>query len=127
MAQKKKSTRSRATAPARSAEDDKAMKGGNALTGAVFHGGRMYDHRKASDQRAFAALVEKEGLSSAPAGAEKSDKSKSHKENLQALADQGVLKGYGTKASKKKGDEEDTGDSTSVGSADEAREAGDEG
>lgn len=108
----KKSTQSRARRAKPAAEDQGAASGPNALTGALYHGGRMYDHRKKKDQEDFAKLIDKEGL--AAPGVEKADRSKAHKEALQRLADRGVVKGYGTKAAKKSKDEdeEDTGAST---------------
>jgi hypothetical protein len=120
MAKKKSTTRSRP----QTAEDERSLSGSNLLTGAVYHNGRMYDHKKGADQRAFAALVEKEGL--APTGTDPKERKKAHQDALQRLAEQGSVKGYGTKAaSKKSGDrEEDTGESTVVGSADQAREDG---
>lgn len=80
----KKSTKRAAAAPAK--KDSSVSVGGNSFKGAIHIGGRLYDGRKKEDVAALAKLVE----------------SKKYKpEQLQHLADDGRLTGFGTKAGKK--------------------------
>ena len=59
----------------------------------------MFDPNKASDQAAFAKMVEEEEK----LGDKNKDGRPRAKLDLQSLADQGILTGYGTKASSRKG------------------------
>jgi len=105
MAQKKAKP---ASSTRRSEEDKKAQGSSDALTGALYHNRRMYDHTKARDQKEFAALAAKEGALAPPEMKDPAERKAAHKEALQRMADQGVLKGYGTKApAKSKRSEED--------------------
>lgn len=91
---KAKSTRSQAKADTEAAP----RATGDRLTGSVWHGGKVYDHRKAADQAAFAKLVEEEKK----LGDKNKDGSPRAQLDLQHLANSGAVSGYGTKASSKK-------------------------
>jgi hypothetical protein len=77
--------------------DSGARESGDRLLGAVYHNGRMYDHRKPADQQAFKqAVAEDKKLG------DKNKKGEARAQiDLQRLADEGIIKGYGTKASAK--------------------------
>jgi hypothetical protein len=72
---------------------------GDRLTGSIWHDGKVYDPKKASDQAAFAQLVEREKK----LGDKNKDGSPRAQLDMQSLADQGLVSGYGTKSSTKKG------------------------
>jgi hypothetical protein len=110
MAAKKKATRGARQEKPR-AEDAAAQQAPNRLVGAVYHNGKLYDHTKAADQRAFAALVEKEGLAEI-SETDPKKRAEQHKARLQSLADTGAIRGYGTKAAAKKGQVGDEGEGT---------------
>jgi len=92
----RKSTRSAAKAD--SEATPKAT--GDRLVGSVWHNGKNFDPKKASDQAAFKKLVEEEkklGDKDKKTGAPRAQL------DLQRLADEGVISGFGTKASTKRG------------------------
>lgn len=97
-----KSTKKAAKGTRSQAQDDTEAApraGSNRLTGSVYHNGRVYDHRKAGDQAAFAKLVEEEKK----LGDKNKDGSPRAQLDMQSLADQGIVSGFGTKASSRKG------------------------
>lgn len=84
---------------ARAATSETRAASGDRLHSAVWHNGRMYDPDKPGDQAAFKKLVQE-------------DKAKGEKDkqgnpvaklDLQRLADEGAVSGYGTKAKAKRG------------------------
>ena len=93
-ARKAKSTRSQAKADTEAAP----RATGDRLVGAVYHGGRMYDSKKAADQEAFKKLVEEDRK----LGDKNKDGSPRAQLDLQRLADEGVISGFGTKAKSRK-------------------------
>lgn len=123
MAQKKKASRRGQTAAEQPTQTAIKEAGANALVGGVYHRGRVYDANKKSDQKAFAALVEKEGLAASHL-TDKKERSESHKAALQSLADSGAIRGFGTKASAKKSSDEEDGPSIQQLTEDELRERG---
>ena len=124
MAQKKKAARRGQTAAEQPTQTAIKEAGANALVGGVYHSGRLYDANKKSDQKAFAALVEKEGLGATHL-TDKKERSESHKAALQSLADSGAVRGFGTKASaKKSSDEDDDGPSIQQLTEEQLRERG---
>ena len=95
---KKASKKSTGSSASRSpAKADSGATSGDRLLGAVYHEGRMYDHRKPADQQAFKEAVAKDKK----LGDKNKDGSARAQIDLQRLADEGVIKGYGTKASAK--------------------------
>lgn len=90
-----KSTRS--TAKADSAEAAPRATG-DRLVGSVWHNGKIYDSGKAADQAAFKRMVQEEEK----LGDKNKDGTPRAQLNLQSLADQGVISGFGTKAATKK-------------------------
>lgn len=104
------------------APNQSARSGSDVLLGGLYHNGRMYDPDKKKDQQDFKDLVEKGKLY--PSGlTDKKEQQDAHKTELQRLADAGVIKGFGTKASAKKdGDTEDSGSSTQQLTEEELRE-----
>lgn len=96
----KKGTRASATrSPAKAESETRAT--GDRLLGSVWHDGKNYDPKKPADQAAFRDLVKKDKALG--------DKDKAGKPramlDLQRLADEGVVSGFGvkgkTKASKR--------------------------
>jgi hypothetical protein len=87
-------------------EEQKAQEGSDVLTGAVTHGTRVYDPRKAKDQRDFKKLAETEGALADPSIKDKKERATAHEETLQHLADNRALRGYGTSTPKEERDED---------------------
>ena len=94
---KKASKKSTGSSASRSPAKADSGSSGDRLLGAVYFGGRMYDHRKASDQQAFKEAV----ANDKKLGDKNKDGSPRAQIDLQRLAEEGVIKGYGTRASAK--------------------------
>ena len=88
MAGRKKSAKSTKSARGAAASAP-AASSGDKLLGAIFHNGKTYSGKRPSDVAAFKkAIAGEKGLSA---------------EQLQRLADKGVIAGFGTKAAKASG------------------------